>query len=119
VPAEGFGTLSGVVYSFGSLPGIVRGTQAYLLEAIEVDGQLVAPPVFLGPKPENGDIYAQTSLSGQLVMENIPPGEYYIAIWTVYDYRIVFPTAQETIPRRVTVKAGDQLNLGLLYANWP
>lgn len=119
VPQEGKGSLSGVIYSFGSVPGIIPGTTYYLLEAKEVDGVMVPPPVFLGPNPDNGDIFGNTSKSGQIFLDNVPPGQYFMTVWTVYNYLLLFPTPETGKPLLITVEEGDQQNLGVLYAEWP
>jgi len=40
-------------------------------------------------------------------------------VWTVYDWLLAFPEAEEGIPRLITIEEGDQLDLGMLYVNWP
>jgi hypothetical protein len=117
-PSEGNGTIAGVVYSFGTVPGAVRGTQVFLEPALEQDGEFIPPPVSLGPSVEDGDIIVETNDLGQLHME-VPPGNYYAAVWTLYDWRLVVAAAGEEAPRLITIEEGDQLDLGVLYVYWP
>lgn len=117
-PTEGFGTLSGLLYSFGT-DKVVPGTQVYLTLADEVEGKPVPPSVYFGPQPEQGDIYGFSNDAGQVHLEKIPPGNYYLAVWTVYDWLLAFPEAEESIPLLITIEEGDQLELGMLYVNWP
>jgi hypothetical protein len=117
-PGEGLGSVAGVVYSFGTVPGAIRGTQVYLEAALEQDGQFMPPPVSLGPSLEEGDIIVETNDLGQLYIE-VPPGNYYAAVWTPYDWRLVVSAVGEEAPRLITVEEGDQLDLGVLYAYWP
>ena len=119
-PTDGFGSFSGLVYSFGGSPGAIPETQFYLVEATELDGRLIPPPIYLGPRPEEGDVYGATSALGQVQIGEIPPGNYYVAVWTLYGWLLAFPTPlEEQSPRLITIEAGDQLNLGVLYVNWP
>ena len=117
-PAAGMGSIAGVVYSFGTIPGAVRGTQVYLEKADEFEGEFFPPAVSLGPKVANGDIIVETNNYGQLFME-VPPGHYYPAVWTLYDWRLVVAVMNEEAPRLITIEEGDQLDLGVLYTYWP
>ena len=117
-PSTGMGTIAGVVYSFGTVPGAVRGTQVYLEEASEIDGKFYPPSVSLGPKVADGDIIVETNDLGQVYME-APPGNYYAAVWTLYDWRLVMTESGVDEPQLITIEAGDQLDLGVLYVYWP
>jgi hypothetical protein len=117
-PGDGMATISGVVYSFGTVPGAVRGTQVYLEAADEVEGKYYPPSVSLGPKVAEGDIIVETNTLGQLQME-IEPGNYYAAVWSLYDWKLVNTEANDQTPRLITLEEGDQINLGVLYVYWP
>jgi hypothetical protein len=117
-PAAGMATVSGVLYSFGTIPGAIRGTQVYLEAADEVDGEYFPPSVSLGPKVADGDIIVESNDLGQVQIE-VPPGHYYMAVWTIYDWRLVVAKAGEEAPRLITLEEGDQLDLGVLYTYWP
>lgn len=117
-PSEGLGSLSGVLYSFGNVPGAIRGTQVYLEAADEVDGEFFPPSVSLGPSVDAGDIIVETNGVGQLQME-VPPGNYYMAVWTPYNWLLVVSEPDEESPRLITVEEGDQIDLGVLYVDWP
>jgi hypothetical protein len=117
-PSAGMASIAGVVYSFGTVPGAIRGTQVYLEEADEVDGEFFPPSVSLGPSVAEGDIIVETNDYGQLFME-VPPGSYYPAVWTIYDWRLMVDAVGEESPRLITIEEGDQLDLGVLYAYWP
>ena len=115
---EGFGTLSGLLYSFG-VDAIVPGTQFYLTPADEVNGNFVPPSIYFGPRAEEGDVVGFSTLAGQVLVEDIPPGSYYLAVWTVYDWLLAFESPDAESPLLITVEEGDELNLGMLYVNWP
>ena len=93
---------------------------ADVVEAAELDGKLIPPPIYLGPSIEGGDVYGFTNSFGQVQLEQIPPGNYYLAVWTLYGWILVFPTpTEEQSPLLITIEEGDQLELGVLYVNWP
>lgn len=119
VPQEGKASLTGIIYSFGTVPGIVPGTTYYLIEAQEVDGLMVPPPFFSGPNPDAGDVFGNTTKAGEISLDNVPPGTYFIGVWTIYDYLLAFPTPESSQPLLITVEEGDQQNLGIVYAEWP
>jgi hypothetical protein len=117
-PVEGMGAIGGVIYSYGIREAVV-GTSFYLTVAEEVDGEFVRPEVLFGPHPETGDVAGRTNMQGQFQIDNIPAGNYYMFLWTVYDWLAVYPSEGASQPLLITVKEGDQLNLGVLYTNWP
>ena len=117
-PIDGHGALGGVVYSFGNNRA-VYGTNFYLTPAEEVDGEFVPPEIYFGPKEENGDIIGQTNELGQFQLDNVPPGNYYFMLWTVYNWLSTFDAEESAEPILIEIKDGDQVDLGVIYANWP
>jgi hypothetical protein len=118
-PTEGFGAFSALVYSFGSSPGSLPGTLYYLVKAGQIDGEFTPPPVYQGPNVDE-DVYGFTSMAGQVQVANVPPGNYYLAVSTLYGWLLVFPSPDEQqSPLVITIEEGDQLNLGVFYVNWP
>lgn len=117
-PTEGNVALSAVLYSY-SLNQVIYGTQFYLTPADVVDGVSVPPSVYFGPVEENGDINGFTDEQGRLLLDSVPPGDYYLAVWTVYDWPLAFGRADAVMPLQINVEAGDQIDLGLLLVNWP
>lgn len=117
-PTKGNGAIGGLLYSY-SEERVIPGTQFYLTKGLE-DGDNVLPPaIFLGPKDDKGDVAGFTDSCGQLFVDNVPPGKYYLAIWTVYDWLLAFDKREDKSPLMIEVKEGDQLNLGRLEADWP
>jgi hypothetical protein len=117
-PTEGNAALSAVLYSY-SLNQVIYGTQFYLTPADVVDGVSMPPSVYFGPVEENGDINGFTDEQGRLLLDSVPPGDYYLAVWTVYDWPLAFGRADAVMPLLISVEAGDQIDLGLLLVNWP
>lgn len=117
-PQAGMASLSGVLYS-PKVNRIIPGTQFYLTPAIEEDGQSYIPTMFVGPKEDRGDIAGFTNEKGQLMLDNIPPGNYYLAVWSAYDWLLAFGGATDELPLLLTLEDGAQRDLGLLYVDWP
>ncbi len=117
-PQAGMGALSGVLYSFGTDEAIY-GTGFYLSVADEVDDKFVPPSVLFGPRPENGDIVGKTNMVGQVQLDAVPPGSYYMQVWTVYSWLPTFGSKDTSEPILITVEEGAPLDLGVIYANWP
>jgi len=118
-PQEGMASLSGVLYA-PAVTRIIPGTQFYLTPAIEDNGQLLIPTLFAGPREENGDVAGFSNEKGQLLLDNVPPGNYYLVVWAIYNWPLAFASATDELPMLITVKAGEQRDLGLLYVpEWP
>ena len=117
-PQPGDASLSAVLWSRAK-NRTIYGTNCYLTPADVVDGNPVPPTVYLGPKPETGDVQCKTNEQGQLFLDNIPPGDYYLVVWSVYDWPAAFTSPDDSLPVLISVKAGDKLDLGLLYVDWP
>jgi len=117
-PTAGNASLSAVLYSPG-VNRVIPGTNFYLTPAIEQDGQLLIPTLYSGPNPESGDVAGFTNDYGQLLLDNVPPGNYYLAVWTVYNWPLAFGAPDAQLPLLIQVAAGETKNLGLLYVEWP
>lgn len=117
-PSEGHGTVSGLVYSFGNLQGGLPDIVAYLEVADEIDGKFFPASVSTGPQLARGDVAVQTNEFGQVQFE-ATPGNYYLAVWTLYSWRLAVPAPGEESPLLITIEEGDQLDLGVLYVDWP
>ena len=118
-PQPGQAALSAVLWSRANNQTIY-GTNVYLTPADIVDGKPAPPVIYLGPKPEeNGDVTGQTNMEGQLLIDNIPPGDYYLVVWSVYDWPAAFTSPDDNLPVLISVGDGDKLDLGLLYVDWP
>jgi hypothetical protein len=117
-PKAGMATLSGVLYS-PVINRVIPGTQFYLTPAIEENGQTYIPSVFVGPQVDLGDVAGITNENGQLILDSVPPGKYYLAVWTVYNWPLAFGSKDDALPLLITLEPGDQRDLGLLYVEWP
>ncbi|MBK8049467.1 MAG: hypothetical protein IPK16_21535 [Anaerolineales bacterium] len=117
-PQAGKASLSGVLYSYG-LNRIIPETAFYIAPAMEDNGKYLVPPLIFGPRPEKGDVVGTSNKQGQVFLDDIPPGHYYMYIWTVYNWPMALESKEAEYPLLIEVEAGDQLDLGLLYVEWP
>lgn len=117
-PQKGMAAISGVLYS-PKVNRIIPGTQFYLTHAIEDNGQTYIPSMFVGPKVDKGDVAGISNEKGQVFLDNIPPGKYYMPVWTIYDWLLAFGRQDDEMPLLITLEEGEQLDLGLLYVDWP
>jgi hypothetical protein len=117
-PQPGLASMSFLLFST-SVDSVIPGNLAYLTKAVDVDGKLYPPNVFVGPNAAAGDVATYTDEYGRVNVDNLAPGNYVIAVWTVYDYIIIDDPEKPGYPQIFEVKAGDQLDLGLLEIGWP
>jgi len=118
--SPGTASISGEVFSIGQAYGGLPITAFYLVKAIDLDGQSVPPPILRGANTEIGEPKSTTGPNGEVELEDIQPGDYYFAVWTVYGWLLAFPTDDMNgTPLLVSLKEGDQQNLGVLFVNWP
>ena len=118
-PVSGKASVSGVLFEFTtdhSSDRVIPNNLFYLTPAV-VDGDKVHSPVgYHGPQEDKGDIKGVSNLKGQIFLNNIPPGKYYLVVQKQpYDWYLGFESAKAPTPELITLKAGDKLDLGLLY----
>lgn len=95
------------------------GTSFYLANALEADGKFLPPAIYFGPKAESGDYSGLSDMRGVVQLDDVPPGHYYLMVWSVYNWLNTFDNADESYPVLITVNPGEKTNLGVLYADWP
>lgn len=117
-PEPGMASLSALLFS-NSVGHVIPGNLAYLAPTIEENGQVYPPSGFAGPDETKGDVRFYSDEYGRINANNVPPGSYVLAVWTVYDYIVVEDPNTPGYPIIFDIKPGDQLNLGLLQLPWP
>jgi len=117
-PSSGKASISAVLYS-PSINRVIPGTAFYLTKAIEDNGKLLIPTLFGGPNPEKGDIAGFTNDYGQLILQDVAPGNYYLVVWTVYNWPLAFAGPDEPLPLLLQLSPDETRDLGLLYVEWP
>lgn len=116
-PIQGKASISGVVYSY-TIARIVPKTLFYLTPAVG-EGQNLMPTLLIGPEEQNGDIHGTTNLLGQINLDDVPPGNYYLIVWAPYNWSIAENSPSEQRPRLIELNQGDSKALGILYVSWP
>ncbi len=115
IPQSGKASISGLLYSFtGRSP--IPGTLYYLTPA----GEMGSPPnILVGPREEEGDIRGTSDERGQIRLNNIPPGSYYLVVWAPYNWILAVESEANMTPYLITLKPDQRLNLGIIYVPWP
>jgi hypothetical protein len=114
---EGLGSLSGVLWTYQTDQAIY-GIQTYLVPAVEFEGNYITPALLQGPAEDS--VTDIPNPAAQVLMNDVPPGHYYMVVWTIYNWIFVEEDGSGAgVPRLITVEEGDQLQLGVLYMDWP
>jgi hypothetical protein len=117
-PQQGRASLSALLFS-NSWGSVIPGNLIYFTPTIEDNGQVYPPSFFSGPKEEDGDIPFYSDEYGRVNVDDVTPGSYVLAVWTVYDYIIIEDPNKPGYPQIFDVKPGDQIDLGMLELGWP
>jgi len=103
-PKPDFGTVSGVLYSTGTVPGGIRGTKVYLEKADEFQGKFMPESVSIGP--QEADIVTESNELGQFQLE-VPAGHYYVSVWTLYNWILAQQDPDATLPELLRLKQAN------------
>lgn len=110
-------SISGVLYSYTNRQ-VIPQTEYFLLPAVGPEKRDV-PPVIVSPESKRGDIIATSGDVGEINLNGVPPGNYYLVIWAPMNWSVVQNSDKDIAPRLIELKAGDRVPLGVLYASWP
>jgi hypothetical protein len=116
VPEVGKASLTGILYSI-TQGTVIPGTQ-YYLRRVPTDTNSPLP-LFSGPEESEGDIAATTDLRAYVILNNIPPGDYYLAVWDVYSWIPAITTKTDPKPLVMHLDANQRKALGVIYVPWP
>ncbi|MEM3449435.1 MAG: hypothetical protein QXI12_10705 [Candidatus Methanomethyliaceae archaeon] len=116
-PQPGMSSISGIIYSF-TISRTLPNTFFYLVRAKGTANNIL-PPILTGPEENEGDISATTDSEGQISLNNITPGNYFIAVSTPYSWSVVVTSDKDFTPRLIELKANKKYSLGLLFVSWP
>ncbi len=116
-PAEGRASISGVVYSY-SVHQVAPKTMFYLTPAVGDDRRMI-PPILMGPIASNGDVVGYTDERGQFALNDVLPGNYYLIVSASTDWLPGHKGPDQSDLLFIELKPGDQVALGVVYADWP
>lgn len=115
-PEEGKASVGGVLYTFSG-HGPIPETIFYLTPA---QGEADQPPrVLVGPREEKGDIQGKSNAEGQITLNNVPAGNYYLAVWAPYNWLLAVESAEDQMPRLIELGPNESKNLGVINVAWP
>ena len=117
VPETGKASVSGVLYTFTG-GGPVPGTVFYLTPG-RGENHTSPPSILVGPRDESGDVRGLSGAQGEIVVNNIPPGSYYLAAWAPYDWILAVESNVDMTPRLIGLQPNQRLELGIVYVPWP
>jgi hypothetical protein len=117
IPERGKAALTGVLYSY-TIKAVIPETQIYLTPAVGNNLDQV-PLALVGPQDSRGDIVATTDENGYILMNNIPPGNYFLIVWAPLNYSIVETADMIQTPLLIQLKTDEIFELGVTYLSWP
>jgi hypothetical protein len=115
-PEEGKASVGGVLYTFSG-HGPIPETIFYLTPA--QGGANQPPRVLVGPREEKGDIQGKSNTEGQITLNNVPAGNYYLAVWAPYNWLLAVESAGDQTPRLIELGPNESKNLGVINVAWP
>ena len=116
-PSPGKASISGALFSNNSKIRIAS-TVAYLTLA-QGEKKEDLYPILVGPEPNIGDITFITDQMGNFVVENIPPGRYFMIVWAPYSWKVVRNIETDNGAKLLDLMADQNIPLGVLYVPWP
>jgi hypothetical protein len=115
VPEKGKAALSGVLYSL-NFQRTIPETAFYLIPAAE-DKQ--PPEVLFGPRKEKGDILGFSDAEGKILLNNMPPGDYFMAVWAPLNWILAVDASVDANPRLISLAPDESKALGTINFPWP
>ena len=116
-PEAGKASVIGNLYTLSG-HGPIPETVFYLTLAVgEVKREL--PSVLVGPRKEQGDIQGMSDTQGRIFLRNVPPGNYYLAVWAPYNWILAVESTTDSTPRLIVVDPNQQEDFETVYLSWP
>jgi hypothetical protein len=115
--ASGTASLTGELYTLTG-PGPIRGTVFYLTPARGPTKE-DPPMVLAGPKAELGDVRGQSDDQGRIVLTDVPPGNYFLAVWAPYNWVLAHESETDLTPRLIVFQPDKWHDLGRIEMVWP
>jgi len=113
-PNPGLGSLSAVLYT-PIQSQVIKDTAFYLMPAIGENN--IVPPIISGPDEKQGDVHGFTSNDGFLIINNINPDQYYLVVWSPYDWTLA--ENEEGKPLLIEILSDTKNELKVVEVPWP
>ena len=116
-PEPGKASISGIFFSY-TIRQTIPETAFYLTSGIGPD-QREMPPILIGPRSEKGDISGRSSPDGQIALNAIAPGCYYLVVWAPYNWAVAQVSETDNSPLLLELSADQARQLGVIFLSWP
>ncbi len=116
-PEPGKASISGILFSY-TIRQTIPETAFYLTPAVGADHRDM-PPILIGPRTEKGDVSGRSIDDGQIVMNSIPPGNYYLVVWAPYNWVVAQVSDMDISPLLLELAADQTFQLGVIFLSWP
>jgi len=114
---EGLASAGGTLYTiYGNAP--IPGTAFYLTPAVGEE-QDRPPSMLTGSHTEAGDIRGVSGPNGEIALDAIPPGRYFLVVWAPYNWIVAVESETEDDPRLLEFTAGEEVDLDRVHVPWP
>jgi hypothetical protein len=115
IPEKGKAALSGLLYSL-NFRRPIPGTAFYLIPAA-ADKQ--PPEVLFGPRKEKGEILGFSDEQGNILLKDVPPGDYFVAVWAPLNWILAINGPVDENPRLLSLGPDESKALGTISFPWP
>jgi len=115
-PIDGMAAISGQLYSY-TIQQVIPETGYYLTKTIGSDN--APPPLIVGPRDDHGDIQGRSDTNGIIYRNDVPPGKYYLIVWSPYNWAIAQVSETDASPKLIELQSGDRMTLGKIFLSWP
>jgi hypothetical protein len=116
-PEAGMASISGVLYSY-TTGQTVGGTEFFLIPGVGPEKKDV-PIVLVAPDASRGEIIGRSDDNGNIALQNIPPGNYFLIVWAPMSWSVAEKSNTDKAPLLLELDAESQIPLGVIYLSWP
>ena len=75
--------------------------------------------VLTGPHKDKGDIFGFSDDQGKFILNNIPPGDYFVAVWAPLNWILAANSPTDETPRLISLGSNESIALGIINFPWP
>jgi hypothetical protein len=116
-PVEGMAVVGGELYSI-VFDRVIPGTAFYFTRAVG-ENENIPPTAYTGSDRTKGDVPGQSNAEGRFVVDDVPPGNYFLVVWAPYSWVIALESSDLQTPKLFVFEEGRKYEFGRLYFDWP